>query len=190
MKFRRPDSHPSPFFKRKRRRCDSNTQGRFTPGGLARRCTTFCAAPPRRKVRESNPQERLAPTVFGTARRARAQPSKRWQGRPDSNREERVWSPPVCLLAYAPPLSASGGNRTPTPLKGHSFTGCCRAVSASDARSLSLQDARWKIRTKAGGQTRLRPLKIFRLSNSKRKSGPSGFPTGSRPAPYASLRTY
>ena len=29
-----------------------------------------------RKVRESNPQERVAPTVFGTAWRARAQPSE------------------------------------------------------------------------------------------------------------------
>ena len=60
-----------------------------------------------RKVRESNSQEFKAPTVFGTAWLARAQPS----GVGGCIREESN-------------LHAQ---------KSHSFTGCCRAISASDA---------------------------------------------------------
>jgi hypothetical protein len=39
----------------------------------------------------------------------------------------------------------------------------------------------------AGSLPRLQHLKVLRLSNNKRKSGPLGFLTGSRPAPYKSL---
>src|ERR687885_2292526 len=73
-----------------------------------------------------------APTVFGTARRARAQPSLSWRGRPGLNRERRVWNPLVLRLAYAPSMH-QGGVEPPRPLTGHSFTGCCLAFSASDA---------------------------------------------------------
>src|SRR5215211_753579 len=52
------------------------------------------------------PTGAFAPTVFGTARRARAQPS----------------------------VDASGGTRTPMLTQSDSFTGCGRTDSASDAR--------------------------------------------------------
>ena len=47
---------------------------------------------------------------------------------------------------------------------------------------------RLRARTHAKAR-RLRPLKLLRLSNNK-KSGPAGFPTGSRPAPNKSLRDF
>ena len=64
----------------------------------------------------------------------------------------------------------------------HSFTGCCRAVSASDARlrkTFELNSRFGEKLSKAGGRTRalhsggrrprLRHLKVLRLSNNKRK---------------------
>ena len=82
-------------------------RGAHAPGGLARRCTAFCAAPPGnwRKVRESNPQE-LSLRQFSGLR-----------GVPMPNL----------------PRDASGGTRTPMLAKSDSFTGCCLTSSASDA---------------------------------------------------------
>ncbi len=69
--------NPSELRVRRRRRCDSNAQGQRLPGGLAGRCTTVCASPPKSTKEGAGvePAEAFAPTVFGTARHARAQPS-------------------------------------------------------------------------------------------------------------------
>ena len=72
---------------------------------------------------------------------------------------------PLILRPFA---YASGGVEPPSPSRGHSFTGCCRTVSASDAR-LSFREPRKINLTKAGAVPRLRHLKVFRLSNSKKK---------------------
>ena len=63
------------------------------------------------------PAEAFCPTVFKTVARpiehlshglcgVRSEESftKNWQGRPDSNRNYRVWNPRVCQLTYAPQI--------------------------------------------------------------------------------------
>ena len=76
-----------------------------TPGDLARRCTTVCATPPKcwRKVWESNPQESSKLRQFsGLLGVPVPNLPLSWQGRPDSNRDWRIWSSPVWPLTYAP----------------------------------------------------------------------------------------
>src|ERR1044072_8986090 len=82
-------------------------RGALTPGGLGHRCTTICAPPPY------------------LAEGAGVEPTG--AVRSDSFRD--------CLACPSPTfLDASGGTRTLILAKSHSFTGCCLADSASDAR--------------------------------------------------------
>ncbi len=71
-----------------------------------------------RKVRESNPQESSNSDSFRDCSACPCPTFRTWQGRPDSNREERVWSPPVCAFSLRPFAYASGGTRTPKPTRG------------------------------------------------------------------------
>jgi hypothetical protein len=89
-------------------------RGVFAPGGLARRCTSLlcCASVKLAEGAGVEPTGAFAPTVFGTARRARAQPS----------------------------VDASGGTRTPMLAWSDSFTGCCLTDSASDANAVEKTD--------------------------------------------------
>ena len=41
-----------------------------------------------------------------------------WQGRPDSNRDWRIWSSPVWPLTYAPSCMHQGGLEPPCPTQG------------------------------------------------------------------------
>lgn len=151
---------------RKRRRCDSNAQGR----SHARRLSTplhylLCGASEVHLAEGAGvePTEAFAPTVFGTARPTRAQPSR----------------------------DASGGIRTPLLLKSDSFTGCCLTDSASDARFVSTLRRR---KTDEGGERETLPAFIPQgnsvVKQQNKRSGPLGFPRGSRPAPRKSLRTF
>ena len=49
----------------------------------------------KRKVRESNPQKPVGLRQFSRLLGLPVPNLPEWQGRPDSNREVRVWSPPV-----------------------------------------------------------------------------------------------
>jgi hypothetical protein len=111
--------------------------GARTPGGLAHRCTTFCATPPNDLAEGAGVEPAGALQGSDSFRDCLACPCPTfpvWQGRPDSNREERVWSPPVYPLAYAPSRCIRRDSNPHALCPSHSFTGCCRAVSASDAR--------------------------------------------------------
>ena len=55
-----------------------------------------------RKVKESNPRGVLLGLVFKTSCAPPRATFQVWLGRPDLNRESRVWNPMVCRLAYAP----------------------------------------------------------------------------------------
>src|SRR5947207_6754418 len=65
------------------------------------------------------------------------------------------------------------------------LTNSRRRAPANETRAHATNVA---ARTPAGACC-LRPLKLLRLSNNE-KSGPAGFPTGSRPAPIKSLRIF
>jgi hypothetical protein len=158
------------------------------PGGLAGRCTTIYASPPESSTEGVGvePTEAFAPTVFGTAWHARAQP-------PTSGRDARtrtgIGGFGVRLFAFnvRPSATHQEGLEPPTPFKGHSFTGCCRADSAADANLLygrmtptktsrkNLMKAgrhargRRSTRTLGAGDSPPSSLKVIRLSNSKIK---------------------
>ena len=94
--------------------------GAQTPGCLAGRRTTVYATPPKfwRKVRESNPQERSrAPTVFGTARRARAQPSFELAGTLGFEPRSADLEPASLPINLTPLRDASGRTRTSKPFE-------------------------------------------------------------------------
>ena len=69
--------HHSSFIISKAEAVRLERTGARTPGGLAGRCTTVYASPPKSLTEGVGvePTGAFAPTVFGTARRARAQPS-------------------------------------------------------------------------------------------------------------------
>lgn len=106
-------------------------------------------------------------------------------------------------LSLRPLWMHQEGLEPPRSLSSHSFTGCCRAVSASDARSekrSGFKTLRREKTLKAGGRARailrrrgapaFNSSRYFGCQTTKEKSGPFGFPTGSRPAPNKSLRTF
>src|ERR1700749_345408 len=73
----------------------------------------------KRKVWESNPQERLSSDSFRDCAACQVPNLPLvWQGRPDSNRDWRIWSSPVWPLTYAPSSNASGRIRTSMPHQG------------------------------------------------------------------------
>ena len=106
-----------------------------------------------------------APTVFGTARRAVAQPSNALARAPGF--EPRNAGLESASLTFSlRPLDASGRTRTSTLASAsRSFTGCCRAVSASDARNLfrRRRNRKEKKLTKAVGAA-------ARLTNPRRRA--------------------
>src|ERR1700750_1896460 len=62
-----------------------------------------------------------------------------WQGRPDSNRDVRIWNPPDCRLFLRPFAMHQGGLEPPCPFRDDGFTGRCLTNSASDARILFIR---------------------------------------------------
>ena len=108
-------SDPSELRVQRRRRCDSNAQGPKGPGGLAGRCNAIYATPPNGLAEGAGvePAGVFSSDSFRDCSACPCPTFRSWQGRPDLNREVQVWNLPVCALAYAPSLDASGGNRTP-----------------------------------------------------------------------------
>ena len=124
----------------------------------ARRLSTplhclLCGASEEEEGAGVEPAEAFAPTVFGTAWRARAQPS----------------------------VDASGGTRTPLLAKSDGFTDRCLTDPASDAKKL--------MKAGSGKLPAFIPQGNSVVKQQNKRSGPSGFPRGSRPAPRKSLRT-
>ena len=118
-------------------------------GDLANRCHTI-----RRRLRKTalldiaggsdilaegegvEPSRLLLGLVFKTSCAPPRATFQIWLGRPDLNRESRVWNPMVCRLAYAPrKLGACGRTRTH---EGQSsppdFEGGCLCCSATHAK--------------------------------------------------------
>ena len=100
-----------------------------------------------RKAKELNPRDALLGLAFKTScAPPRAAFRINWLGRPDLNREGRVWNPMVCQLAYAPRISgACGRTRTYEVRTDARFTVecfCCSATHASSDLKFQIQDSK------------------------------------------------
>ena len=93
--------------------------GARTPGGLARRCTAFCAAPPKkRKVWESNPQKRLSSDSFRDCLACPCPTFRRCIRRdsnPQAREEQRLYRPPARPIRRLMQNVDEGGRAGTTP---------------------------------------------------------------------------
>ena len=73
---------------------------------------------------------------------------------------------------------ASGGTRTPTLAKSHSFTGCCRASSASNARCVVEKTSMKKLMKAGSGKLSppSSPQGNSVVKQQNKRSGPFGLP--------------
>lgn len=152
---------PSSFILSKRRRCDSNAQGQRMPGGLAGRCTTIYASPPKSSTEGVGvePTEAFAPTVFGTAWHARAQPPTSGRG---ARTRTGIGGFGVRLFAFnvRPFVSCTReDSNLQAPLGATTLQAACLADSASDAR---LFERNFAEKFDEGGEARALTLRVMR----------------------------
>jgi hypothetical protein len=109
-------------------------------------------------VRESNPQERFRLRQFSGLLGMPVPNLPRVAGAPGFEPESAGLESASLALSLHPPTMHQEGFEPPRSHSSHSFTGCRRAVSASDARFCKLQISRLfgEKQMKAGGRAHAR----------------------------------